>query len=148
MPIGQQKAGCAVIKNSRGPGRNRVASSASRSRRRKPGRDVIRYVPANRRGTQEIWLVAIVAISRFERVVVALVTGGTGGRRRGHVCSDQSKPGDAMIERRRVPTFCHMASRTVHCGKSWSRGDVLRIICLLPGRQMAVCIPTTGGSSH
>ena len=53
VPIGQREAGRAVIKHARRPGRNRVAGGAGRSRGRKSGRDVIRNVPADRRGALE-----------------------------------------------------------------------------------------------
>ena len=98
MAIGQWEAGRGVIENARGPGRNRVASCAGRSRRRKPGGDVIGNRAADRRGAEECRLVAAVTIRGIERVVVAHMAGRAGGRRWGHMRSGQSEPGHAVIE--------------------------------------------------
>jgi hypothetical protein len=72
------------------------------------------------------------------------MAGRAGGRRRGHVRSCQGKPGDAVIERRRVPPCCGMASGTVRRGKSSSGSGVHGIIGLLPGGQMALRIAAIG----
>jgi len=76
------------------------------------------------------------------------MAGRAGGRRRGHVRSGQGKPGDAVIERRRVPPCCGMASRTVRRGKSSSGSGVHGIIGLLPVRQMALRVSAIGGSNR
>jgi hypothetical protein len=68
----------------------------------------------------------------------------TGGRRRGHVCSGQRKPGDAVIERRRGPAGCRMASGTICRGKSGAGSGVHGIIGLLPSGQMALRVPAIG----
>jgi len=62
VPIGQQEPGRAVIKDSRSPSCNRVASRASRCGRGEPGRDVIRHRSANARGAEKSRLVAAVTI--------------------------------------------------------------------------------------
>src|SRR5712691_6442516 len=97
MGIGQGEAGRSVIENSRSPGSNRVARGTLRRRRREPGCDVVRYVPANRRGSQEIWLMAPITVRRIECVVVAQMAGGAGRRRRRHVRSRQGKTRCAVV---------------------------------------------------
>jgi hypothetical protein len=146
--VGQSEAGCAVIENSRSPGSNRVARRASRSRDREPRGHVIRYVPADRRGSQEGWLMAPITIRRTEGVVVVDMAGNAGGRRWRHVPTDQSKSGPAVVEYRRRPTYCVMAYRAVRCRKLSPRSRVYRIIRLLPGRQMAARIPAIGRRSR
>jgi hypothetical protein len=119
-----------------------VARCARRSRSREPRRDVIRYVPANRRRALESCLVASIAIRRAEGVVVVDVTGGAGRRGWGHVRSGQGKPGRAVVKSCRRPTNCCMADRTVRWRKLRTRRGVHRIVRLLPGRQMAARVPT------
>lgn len=98
VAVGQREAGRGVIEYARGPGRNRVASCAGRSRRREPGGDVIRHCSAYRCGADKSRLVAPITIRRIERVVVAHMAGRAGGRRRGHMRSGKSEPGYAVIE--------------------------------------------------
>ena len=71
MTICQREAGCIVIKNSRGPRRNRMARGTGRSRGRKPCRHVIRNTSANRGSAHEGRLVATIAISGIEGEIVA-----------------------------------------------------------------------------
>ena len=144
MPIRQQESCGAVVENSRRPGGDRVARRASRSRRRESRRDVVRHRPANRRGAHEGGLVATITIRRTEGVVVVDMAGGAGRRRWRHVRSGQRKSGNAMIERRGVPTLRRMASGTICRRKRRSGCGVHRIIRLLPGRQMALGVPAIG----
>ena len=60
--VRKRESGGAVIKHSGGPGRNRMAGGAGRSRDRKSRRDVIRNVPANRRSALESRRVAAVTV--------------------------------------------------------------------------------------
>jgi hypothetical protein len=60
-----------------------------------------------------------------------------GDTERRQVCSDQGKPGSAVIEYRRRPIYCCVACRTVRCRKLRTRRRVHRIGGLLPSRQMA-----------
>ena len=62
VTIGQQESGSAVIEHPRGPGCNRVASRASRCRRRETGRNVIRYRSPDRCGAGKSRLVAAITI--------------------------------------------------------------------------------------
>ena len=89
VPVGQRKAGRIVIEHSRSPGCNHVTGGAGRSRYREPRRDMIRYVPADRRGALESRLMASIAIRRIKRVIVIHMAGGAGRRRRRHVRSGQ-----------------------------------------------------------
>ena len=141
MRIREREAGSAVVKYTRGPGGYRVAARAGRCRRWETGRDVIRHRAANGHGAIKILLVAPVTIRRIERVVVVHMAGGAGSGRRGHVCSGQGKPGNAVIERCHSPACCRMASGTVRRRKSRSGSRVDRCIGLLPGRQMALRVP-------
>ena len=134
MAIGQWETSCTVIKDSRGPGGNRVARCTLRRRGWKSGRDVVRYVSAKRLGAQESRLVAAIAIRRTEGVVVVHMAGGAGRRRRRHVRSSQRKPGSAVVEICRRPTHCCMTYRTVGRCKLRARRGVHRIVRLLPGR--------------
>jgi hypothetical protein len=110
-----------VIEYTRSPGSNRVAGRTLRCRDWKSSRHVIRNVAAHRSGALEGGLMAAITIRRIEGVVVAEMAGSAGSGRRGHVRSGQSKPGHAVIERRRVPALCCMASGTVRRGKWRSR---------------------------
>ena len=80
--IGQREASCSMIENSRGPGSNRVARGTLSRRDWKSGRNVVRYVPAKRRGALESCLVASITIRRTEGVVVAHMAGNARRRRR------------------------------------------------------------------
>jgi len=62
MSIGQRKAGRTVVEDSRGPSCDRVARRTRRCRRRKSGRDVIRYRTSNRCGADKSRLMAAVTI--------------------------------------------------------------------------------------
>src|SRR6266446_8697420 len=69
--IGQREASCSMIENSRGPGSNRVARGTLSRRDWKSGCNVVRYVPAKRRGARESCLVGHITIRGSEGVVVA-----------------------------------------------------------------------------
>jgi hypothetical protein len=98
---------------------------------REPCRDVIRNVAPQRRRALPVQNVAPVAGCGFERVIVAHVAGSAG-----HVGMPigQRKPGRAVIETCRRPTYCVMAYRTIRRRKLRSRRRVHRIIRLLPSR--------------
>jgi len=98
MTIGQWKSSRVVVENSGRPCRDRMARGAGRSCGWKPSRDVVRYGPANRRGTDKRCLVAAIAISRAQRVIVIDVAGGAGRRRRRHVRAGQRESSHAVIE--------------------------------------------------
>ena len=134
MAIRQRETGCTVIENSGGPSCNRMAGCALRGPGWKSRRDVVRYVPAKRLGALECCLMASITIRRTESVVVVHMAGSAGRRRRGHMRSRQSKPGNAVIERCSGPSLGRMTSRTVRGSESRSRCRVHRIIRLLPGR--------------
>jgi hypothetical protein len=61
---------------------------------------------------------------------------GRGSRR--SVCSRQRESRNTVIKGGRVPTFCGMASRTIHGRKSRAGSGMGRIIGLLPRRQMTL----------
>jgi hypothetical protein len=65
MPIRQRKAGRCMVKDSRGPGGNRVASSACRGRGRETGCHVVRHRSADGCGALKCCLVAAVTIRRI-----------------------------------------------------------------------------------
>ena len=134
MAIGQRETGRIVIKDSRGPGGNRVACCTLRRACWKSSRDVVRYTPTKRLGALEIRLVATIAVRRTECVVVVHMAGGTGRRRRRHMRSGQSEPGSAVVKSCRCPTHRRMAHRTIRCRKLRARRGVHRIVRLLPGR--------------
>jgi hypothetical protein len=87
---------------------------------------------------------ASVAICRIERVVVVHMAQRAGSRRRRHVCSGQSKSGDAVIERRSSPTGCRVAGRTVCRGKGRTCSGMHGIIRILPIGQMALRVSAIG----
>jgi hypothetical protein len=132
--IGQRETGCAVIEDSRSPSRNRVARCTLRRRDWESCRNVVRYVPAKRRGALESPLVTAVTIRRTQRVIVVHMARGTRRRRRGCMRSGQGKPGLAVIESCRRPTYRAMAYRTVPYRKLRTRCRVHRIIRILPSR--------------
>ena len=109
---------------------------------------MIRHRSANGHGAIKVLLVAPVTIRRIQRVVVVHMAGGAGSRRRGHVCSGQGKPRNAVIERRGSPACCRMAIGTIRWGKSRSGSRVDRCIGLLPGRQMALRVPAIGWANR
>lgn len=143
VTIGQREPGRAMIEDSCGPGCNRVASCASRCRRRETGRNVIRYRSPNRCGAGKSCLVAAITIGRIERIIVIHMAGSAWGRRRGHVCSGKGEPGDAVIERGRVPACRSMAICAIRRSKSGAGSGVDRGSCLLPLRQVALRIATS-----
>ena len=105
---------------------------------------MIRDRSAYRGGALEGCLVAPVTIRRIQCVIVVHMARSAGRRRRGHVRSRQSETGNAVIERRRVPTFSRMAGGTIHRRESRSSCRVHWIIRLLPGRQMATRVSAIG----
>ena len=144
VPIRQRKAGGIVVKNSRGPGGDRVASGACGRRRWEPGRNVVRNIAANRGGALEGSRMASVTICRAERVVVADVArcARRGGRR--HVRSGQRKSGRAVIERRRGPARRVVAGGAIHRRECRPGCGVYGIVGALPGGQMALRIAAVG----
>jgi len=60
------------------------------------------------------------------------------------VGAGQSKAGEAVVERRGVPTHCRVAVRAIGRGKSRSGRGMHGIICLLPGREVTTRIPAIG----
>ena len=144
MAIGEQKTGGAVVENSRGPGRDRMARRASRSRNWKSRSDVIRNTPPKRRGALESGLVARITICGAEGVIVVYVAGGARRRRRRQMCSGQDKARGTVVECRRCPTHRRMTNGAICCCELRTRRGVNRIIRLLPSRQMATGIPAIG----
>jgi hypothetical protein len=144
VAVGQIETKRAVVKRSSSPSRNGVAGSALRRGGRETRGDVIRHIAANRLGAHEIVQVAIrgVAIGCLKGIRGgAVVAGSTRRRRRGHVRSDQRKPGHTVIERGAGPTCRGMAIGAICHGKLSGGGSVRRRGGLLPGRQMALRIP-------
>jgi hypothetical protein len=133
VPIGEEKARRAVVKNSCRPGSDRVAGRASRGSRGEACRNVVR-----RGRALECGLVATIAVRRNGDVVIVDMAGGAGGGRRGHVRSDQGESGGAsvMIERR-GPTCWRMAIGAVRQPEGRPGGGVRRGVGVLPGDQMA-----------
>jgi len=144
VAIGQREPGRAVIEDPRGPGCNRVASRASRCRRRETCRNVIRYRPPDRCGAGKSCLVAAITIGRIERVIVIHMAGSARGRSRGHVCSGKGEPGGAVIESRRSPADGRMASGAVCRGKRGAGSRVDRGGRLLPVGQVALRVAAIG----
>jgi len=99
--------------------------------------NVIRHRASERRGALPGSDVATVAGCGTQRVVVVHMARRAGGRRRGNVQPSQGKPGRAVIESCRGPTYRAMAYRTVRRRKLCTRRRVHGIIRLLPSRQMA-----------
>jgi len=83
VPIGEEKARRAVVKNSCRPSGDRVAGGASGGSRGEACRNVVR-----RGGGLEYGLVAAIAVRRTEGVVVVDMAGGAGRGRWGHVRTD------------------------------------------------------------
>ena len=101
MLPGQWETCCAVIERSGSPSGNGMARGALRGRGWETRGDVIRHVSANSRGALERSRVATVAVRGIQRVVVIGMAGSAGGR---GVRAHQRKSGDAMVERRCIPT--------------------------------------------
>ena len=123
-----------------GPGGNRVARGARGRRGGEPRGDVIRNVAAERLRFVPIRQMAAHAVGGTQRVVVIDVAGCAGRGIRRLVRSQQRKTGDAVIEgdigpARRIVTIGAIRSR-----KGRARRRVWRIICFLPGGQMATRI--------
>ena len=148
VPIRQRKAGGIVIKNSRGPGGDRVASGAGGCRRWESSRDVVRNVAADCGGALESSRMASVTICRAQRVVVADVAGCArrGGRR--HVRSNQRESCGAVIERRRVPARRGVAGGAIRGRKCRPGCGVHGIVGGLPGGQVALRIAAIGWSDR
>jgi len=121
-----------------------MARRALRCGRRKPCRNVVRYVSANRCGALERRLVAPVTIGGIERVAVIHMAGDAGRRRRRHMRAGQRKSSGAVIERRSVPAHRGVARGAIRRGKGSSGGGVRRGVGLLPGCQMAPGISAVG----
>lgn len=130
VPIGEEKARRAVVKNSCRPGGDRVAGRASGGSRGEACRNVVR----RGRGL-EYGLVAAIAVRRNRGVVVVDMAGGAGS---GHVRSDQGEPSgaNAMIERR-GPARRRMAIGAVRQPEGRPGSGVRRSVGVLPGDQMA-----------
>lgn len=142
--VGQRKAGGVVIKHSRSPGSDRVASGASRCCSRESSRDVIRNISANGGSTLEGGRMASIAIRRTKAVIVVHMARRAGSRRRRHVCARQCKSGDAVIERRSSPACRGVAGGAIGRRKSRSGCGVHRGSGLLPGGQVALRISAIG----
>jgi hypothetical protein len=114
VPICQRESGRIVVKDSRGPGGDRVASGAGGCRRRESSCHVVRNIAANRGGALKSSGMASVTICRTQRVVIADVArcACRGGRR--CVRSGQSKAGRAVIECRRGPARRGVAGGAIH----------------------------------
>ena len=141
MPIGQQEARSAVVELSVRPFGNRMAGRASGRGRRETRRNVIRHVSARRLCLIPIRSVALHAIARTQRIVVVHMALRASRRR---MRPGQHKSRDAVIERRRVPSRCCVALRTIPCGKCLPGGRVNRIIRLLPCRQVTLRVTAIG----
>jgi hypothetical protein len=109
-----------------------VATCAGGCRRRETGTDVIRYSSADGGGAQESRLVAAVAISGIESVIVVYVTGRAGRRRRRHMRSGQGETRNTMIEGCCAPACRRVAMGTIHRSKSGAGSRVHRSSGLLP----------------
>ena len=133
----QSKPGQAVIETCGRPTYCAVAYRTIRCRKLRTRRRVyriIRLLPGRQMASR---IPAIVRRSRQSIVVI----GVAGSARHGGMPIGQRKPGGAVVEYRRRPTYCAMAYRAVRCRKLRTRRRVHRIIRLLPGRQMASRIP-------
>jgi len=144
MRVRERETGGAVIKDSRGPSCDRMASGARGGGRREPRRHVIRHVSTNRCGAGESRGMATIAVGGSKRVIVVQMAGGASRRRRGHVRAGQREPGRTMIESCRGPIHCRMADRAIRRSERRSRGGVHRVIRPLPGRQMALRVSAIG----
>jgi len=78
--------------------------------------------------------VTAVTVRRTQRVIVVHVARGARRRRRGCMRSGQGKPGLAVIESCRRPTYRTMAYRTIPYRKLRTRRRVHWIGGLLPSR--------------
>src|ERR1700686_5391009 len=78
-----------------------MAGGALRGRLWEPRCDVIRYVPADRGRALERSRMAAVAVRGIQRVIII---GVARRARRSEVRSGQRKSGDAVVERRTIPT--------------------------------------------
>ena len=136
MPVGQWESGGTVIEDARGPRRDGVASGAGGCRRGETGSDVIWNRAADARSAQKSRLVAAVAISGIERVIVIYVAGRAGSRRR-QMRSGQGETGNAVVEGCSAPACRRVAMRTICRRKRGARSGMHGSVGLLPGRQMA-----------
>ena len=144
MPVGQREPGCTVIENARGPRRDGMAGGAGGCRRGETGCDVIWNRAADGRSAQKGRLVAAVAISGIECVIVVYVAGRAGSRRRGHMRSGQSETGNAVVERCSAPACRRVAMGTIRGRKSGTGSGVHGSGGLLPGRQVATGVTAIG----
>ena len=140
--ICQREAKCSVVKLAVGPLCDRVAGRTGRSRRRETRSDVVRHTSAERRRAIPRGHMAAHAIGVRcgEGVIVALVTIGAGHdfpRWRQLMGTGQCPASRAVIEDRRAPCDRVVAGRAVRRRKGHACVGVHRIICLLPGRQVA-----------
>ncbi len=94
----KRETGCAVIKLSVGPSRDRMARCARSGGCRKACRDVVRNVAAKRGCALPGNLMAAHAIGGIERVIVVDVARSAGSRCRRHVRARQHKTSQAMVE--------------------------------------------------
>jgi hypothetical protein len=129
----EREAGGAVIKLTVGPSRDGVTGCTGSGAGRKSRSNVIGNIAAYGCGFVPVRQMAAHAICGFQRVVIADVAGGA---RRGsgrHVCADQSKARDAVVEGGGVPALRGVAIRAVRKSKSRAGGGVHRIVGVLPG---------------
>ena len=131
----QRETRGAVVECASGPGGNGMAGGTLRGRRREARSHVIWYISTDGSGALECSRVAAIAVRGIQRVVVVRMAGSA---RRRKVRAHQRKPGDAVIERRCVPTCRGVAVGAIPHRKSCTRRRMHRIVRSLPGGQMAL----------
>ena len=134
---GQREAGGAVVERSGSPGGDRMAGGALCSRGWEARSNVIRYISPDGSSALERSCVAAIAVRRIQRVVIIGVAGSARGR---EVRPDQRKSGDAVIERRSVPTCRGVTVGAIPYRKRCTRCRMHRVVCSLPGGQVALRI--------
>jgi len=134
---GQRESRRAVIKGRGGPAHRRMAIRAVRCRERWPRTGVhwiVRLLPRRQVASR------VTAIRwRDLQIVIVVDVAGRAGHIRVPVRQQESRR--AVIKCCRRPSCGGVATRAVRRSKRRPRGRVGRIICLLPGRQVASRIP-------
>jgi hypothetical protein len=133
----QWETGGGVVERSSSPRGNGMAGSALRGRRWKTRGDVIRHVPADGGRALERSGVAAIAIRGIQRVIIVGVARRARCR---EVRSGQRKSGDAVVERRTIPTCGGVTVGAIPHRERCAGSGMHWIVGSLPRSQMALRI--------
>ena len=137
----QWETGGAVVERSSSPGGNGMARGALRSRGWEPSSHVIWYVSSDGGGALKRSRVTPVAVRGIQRVIVIGMAGSARGRK---VRTRQRKSGNAVVERRTIPTRRGVTVGAIPHRERCAGSGMHRVVGCLPGRQMALRISAAG----